>query len=146
MTPQHLVMHEAEAEVVRQMCRWCVEEQLSSYAIHKRLTLQGVPTRQHNRRGWAQSTVIEILRDSVYKGEGAYNRTGPGDTQRPYMQRGLKDQRPGNRRARVRRPQEEWMPVRVPVLIDPETWELAQVQLQRNRQRATRHNTKHAYL
>ena len=145
-TPQHLVIHEAEAEVVRQMYRWCVEEQLSSYAIHKRLTLQGVPTRQHNRRGWAQSTVIEILRDSVYKGDGTYNRTGPGDTQRPYMQRGLKDQRPGNRRARVRRPQEEWIPVRVPVLIDPETWELAQVQLQRNRQRATRNNTKHAYL
>ena len=44
-TPQHLVIHEAEAEVVRQMYRWCVEEQLSSYAIHKRLTLQGVPTR-----------------------------------------------------------------------------------------------------
>ena len=81
--------------------------------------------------------MIEILRDSVYKGDGAYNRTGPGDTQRPYMQRGLKDQRPGNRRARVRRPQEEWIPVRVPVLIDPETWELAQAQLQRNRQRAT---------
>jgi len=33
-----------------------------------------------------------------------------------------------------------------PVLIDPETWELAQVQLQRHRQRATRHNTKHTYL
>jgi site-specific DNA recombinase len=46
----------------------------------------------------------------------------------------------------VRRPQEEWIPVRVPVLIDPETWELAHVQRQRKRQRATRHNTKHAYL
>jgi len=145
-TPQHLVMNEAEAEVVRQMYRWCVEEQLSSYAIHKRLTLQGIPTRKHNRRGWAQSTVIEILRDSVYKGEGVYNRTAPGDSQRPYMQRGLKDQRPGNRRTRVRRPQEEWIAVRVPVLIDPETWELTQGQLQRNSQRATRNNTKHAYL
>ena len=78
------------------MSRWCVEEQLSSSAIHKRLTLQGVPTRKPNRRGWAQSTVIEILRDSVYKGDGAYNRTGPGDTQRPSMQRGWKEQRPGS--------------------------------------------------
>jgi site-specific DNA recombinase len=145
-TPQHLVINEAEAEVVRQIYRCCVQEQLSSYAIHKRRTLQGVPTRKHNRRGWAQSTVIEILRDSVYKGDGYYNRSGPGDTQRPYMQRGLKDQRPGNGRARVRRPQEEWIAVRVPVLIDPETWELAQVQLQRNRQQAARNNTKHAYL
>ncbi len=143
-TPQHLAINDAEAEVVRQMYRWCVEEQLSSYAIHKRLTVQGVPTRKHNRRGWAQSTVIEILRDSVYKSEGYYNRTGPGDTTHPYMQRGWKDQRPGNGRARVRRPHEEWIPVRVPELIAPETWELAQVQLQRNRQRATRHNTKHA--
>jgi site-specific DNA recombinase len=38
------------------------------------------------------------------------------------------------------------MPGRVPVLIAPETWELAQVQLQRHRQRATRHTTKQAYL
>ena len=30
--------------------------------------------------------------------------------------------------------------------LHPETWELAQVQLHRNRQRATRHNTTHAYL
>ena len=37
-TPQHVVIDEAEAEVVRQMYRWCVEEQLSSYAIHQRLT------------------------------------------------------------------------------------------------------------
>jgi site-specific DNA recombinase len=145
-TPQHVVRDEAEAEVVRQMYRWCVEEQLSSYAIHKRLTFQGVPTRKHNRHGWVQSSVIEILRDSVYKGDGYYNRTGPGDTRRPYRQRGLKDQRPGNGRARVRRPREEWIPVRVPALIDPETWALAQVQLQRNRQRARRNNTKHTYL
>ena len=58
----------------------------------------------------------------------------------------MKEQRPGNGRARVRRPQEEWIPVRVPVLIDPETWELAQGQRQRNRQRARRNNTQQAYL
>jgi site-specific DNA recombinase len=59
-TPQHVVIHEAEAEVVRQRSRWWGGEQLSSYAIHKRLPWQGVPTRQHHRRGWAQSTVIAI--------------------------------------------------------------------------------------
>ena len=41
-TPQHLVMNEAEAEMVRQIYRWCVEEHLSSYAIHRRLTAQGI--------------------------------------------------------------------------------------------------------
>jgi site-specific DNA recombinase len=145
-TPQHLVINEAEAEIVRQIYRWCVEEQLSSYAIHQRLTVQGIPPRKASPRGWAQSSVIEILRDSLYKGEAYYNRTQPGDVRRPYGQRGLKDRPPGNGQGRTRRPQTDWIPVRVPALIDPETWERAQAQLVRNRERAQRHNTQHHYL
>jgi site-specific DNA recombinase len=145
-TPQHLVINETEAEIVRQIYRWCVEEQLSSYAIHQRLTVQGIPPRKASPRGWAQSSVIEILRDSLYKGEAYYNRTQPGDGRRPYGQRGLKDRPPGNGQGRTRRPQSDWIPVRVPALIDPETWEQAQAQLVRNRERAQRHNTQHRYL
>jgi len=145
-TPQHLVVNEAEAEVVRQIYRWCVEEQLSSYAIHRRLTLQGVPPRKSKHGRWAQSSVIEILRDSIYKGEAYYNRTQAGDVRRPYGLRGLKERHPGNGQGRMRRPQSEWIPVRVPVLIDPETWDRAQGQLARNRERAQRNNTQHPYL
>src|SRR4029453_11480534 len=78
-TPQHLVINEAEAEMVRQIYRWCVEEHLSSYAIHRCLTAQGIPPRKSPRGQWAQSSVIDILRDSIYKGEAYYNRTQPGD-------------------------------------------------------------------
>jgi site-specific DNA recombinase len=145
-TPQHLMINEAEAEIVRQIYRWCVEEQLSSYAIHQRLTAQGIPPRKSSPRGWAQSSVIEILRDSIYKGEAYYNRTQPGDVRRPYGPHGLRDRRPGNGQGRTRRPQTEWIPVRVPALIAPETWERAQAQLARNRERAQRHNTQHPYL
>lgn len=145
-TPQHLVVNEAEAEIVRQVYRWCVEEQLSSYAIHQRLTAQGIPPRKGSPRGWAQSSVIEMLRDSLYKGEAYYNRTQPGDVRRPHGLRGLKDRHPGNGQGRTRRPQSEWIPVRVPALIDPETWERAQAQLVQNRERAQRNNTQHPYL
>src|SRR5215831_11173943 len=145
-TPQHLVINEAEAEIVRQIYRWCVEEHLSSYAIHRRLTAQGIPPRKSPRGQWAQSSVIEILRDSIYKGAAYYNRTQPGDLRRPYGLRGLKDRRPGNGQGRTRRPQAEWIPVRVPALIAPDTWERAQVQLVRNRERAQRNNTQHPYL
>jgi site-specific DNA recombinase len=41
--PQHLGVNDTEAEVVRQIYRWCVEEQMSSYAIHQRLTVQPSP-------------------------------------------------------------------------------------------------------
>ena len=142
-TPQHLIVNEAEAEVVREIYRWCVEEQLSSYAIHRRLTLQGVPPRKSKHSRWAQSSVIELLRDSIYKGEAYYNRTQAGDVRRPYGLRGLKDRHPGNGQSRTRRPQSEWIPVRVPALIDPETWDRAQGQLARNRERAQRNNTQH---
>src|SRR5262247_3805990 len=145
-TPQYLRVNETEAEVVRQIYRWCVEEQLSSYAIHRRLTLQGVPPRKSKHGRWGQSSVIEILRDSIYKGEAYYNRTQPGDVRRPYGLRGLKERHRGNGQGRTRRPQSEWIPVRVPALIDPETWDRAQEQLARNRERAQRHNTQPPYL
>jgi site-specific DNA recombinase len=145
-TPQHLVVNEAEAEVVRQIYRWCVEEQLSSYAIHQRLTMQGVPPRKSKHGRWAQSSVIEMLRDSIYKGEAYYNRTQPGDVRRPYGRRGLQDRGPGNGQGRIPRPPTDWIPVRVPALINPETWEQAQAQLVRNRERAQRNNTQHRYL
>jgi site-specific DNA recombinase len=145
-TPQHLVINETEAGMVRQIYRWCVEEHLSSYAIHRRLTAQGIPPRKSPRGQWAQSSVIDILRDSIYKGEAYYNRTQPSDLRRPYGPRGLKDRRPGNGQGRTRRPQAEWIPVRVPALIDPALWEHAQVQLVRNRERAQRNNTQHPYL
>jgi site-specific DNA recombinase len=145
-TPQHLVINEAEAEIGRQIYRWCVEEQRSSYAIQRRLTVQGIPPRKSKQGRWAQSSVIEILRDALYKGEAYYNRTQSGEVQRPYGQHGFKDRHPGNGQGRIRRPQHEWIPVRVPALIDPETWEQAQVQLARNRERAQRNNTQHRYL
>jgi site-specific DNA recombinase len=145
-TPQQLLVDETEAEVVRQMYRWLVEEELTSYAIAKRLRERAVPTRKNRKLGWAQSTVIEILRDPTYKGEAYYNRTKAADAKRPRMSTGYKDLRPGNGRSRAKRPREEWIPVRVPAIVDPETWELAQEQLKKNRQRAQRNNTKHRYL
>ena len=36
--------------------------------------------------------------------------------------------------------------MRVPALVDLDLWDLAQAQLARNRERATRNNTKHEYL
>ena len=105
---------------------------MSSYAIHRRLTMQGVPPRKSKHGRWAQSSVIEILRDSIYKGEAYYNRTQAGDVRRPYGLRGRKDRQLGNGQGRTWRPQSEWIPVRVPALIDPETWDRAQEQLARN--------------
>jgi site-specific DNA recombinase len=84
---------------------------------------------------------MERWRDSLYPGEASDHRTQPGEVRRPQGLRGLKDRHPGNGQGRTRRPQSEWIPVRVPALIAPETGERAQAPLVRNRERAQRHNT-----
>ena len=143
-TPQILRINDSEAEIVRLMYRWLVEEEVSSYAITHRLQDQCLPTRKG--RGWWQSTVIEVLRDPLYKGMGYFNRTGPTDAHHPHGSRGFKDQRPGNQRGVRLRPEEEWVLVPVPVIIDPDLWQAAQDQLAMNRQRSPRNNTSHDYL
>jgi site-specific DNA recombinase len=142
--PQTLLINEHEAEIVRLMYHWLVEEGLSSYAITRRLQEQHFSTRKG--RGWRQSTVIEVLRDPLYKGVGYFNRTGPTDAHRPHGPRGYKDQRPGNQRGVRWRPQEEWVMVPVPVIIDPALWQAAQDQLAVNRLRSVRNHTAHGYL
>ena len=86
------------------------------------------------------------MKVELYKGEGYYNRTGPADAVQPRLARGFKDRRPGNRRSHALRPRREWIPVSVPALVGEETWALAQRQLAKNRERATRNNTRHEYL
>jgi site-specific DNA recombinase len=144
--PQHLVINEAEAEVVRLIYRWCVEEQCSSYTIQRRLTAQGIVPRKARQGRWAQSSIIEILRDSLYKGEAYYTRTQAREAHQPYGRRGRHDRVPANTQGRSRRPPSEWIAVPVPAVIDPETWERAQGQLRRNQERAQRHTTPHRYL
>jgi site-specific DNA recombinase len=145
-TPQSVVIEEKEAEVVREMYRWLVEEQITSRAIQSRLNQRGVPSRKGRLAGWWQSAVMRVLANPMYKGEGYYNRQKRADARRPRGEHGFKDLRPGNLRSRALRPREEWIPVTVPAIIDSETWRLAQEQLTHNKERATRHNKKHEYL
>ena len=149
--PQQMAVEECEAAVVRQIYRWLVEEQLSSYAIQKRLIERGVPTRKGGGRGWSQSTIIRILSSTTYKGEAWYNRRRPVDGTHPRMMAAPTSPSstspgPRHRASYALRPAEEWIPVPVPAIIDLDTWRLAQEQLARNRQLAKRNNSRHSYL
>lgn len=145
-TPQQLRVDEAEADIVREIFRWCVEEELSTGAIERRLNARSVPTNRKSTRGWHKSSLIDLLRNSVYKGEAYYNKKMRSDAKVPRGGRSFKDLRPGNNRGWTRRPKEEWISVKVPAIVDPETWELAQKQLDKNRALSPRNNKRRAYL
>jgi site-specific DNA recombinase len=140
--PGYLVIDEHEAEIVRTVYQWLVDEHLSMRQIVKRLNHSGWRPRS-GKPHWATSTLCHLLTDPVYTGTAYFNRYHYRQPHRPY--------RPHSPRAteascRVPRPREEWIGVSVPVIIDEETYQRAQSQLARNSHLSFRHNKHHSYL
>jgi site-specific DNA recombinase len=138
-----LIINEAEAEVVRMIFRWLIDEQLSTYQINKRLNESGIRTRRGKER-WCGGTLINLLRNPVYTGTYCYNKR----LHVPAKRRNMPGDAPPRKHnsSRVTRPREEWIAIGVPAIIEQETWEQARAQLQRNKERAPRNNKKHEYL
>ncbi|MDH4136207.1 MAG: recombinase family protein [Anaerolineae bacterium] len=141
-------IYESEATVVRRIYRWCVEEQLSTHAICRRLNgeekgYERVPPRKAQR--WSYTTVNTILRSPDYKGTAYFNRTRK-DPSRSIGQPKAQGQGLRTADCRIERDCEEWIPVEVPQIIALTLWEQAQVQLEMNKQFAPRNNKRHFYL
>ncbi len=135
-------VNEAEAATVRQMFAWLVEEQLSTYAIAKRLTELGVPTRR-GEVPWSPASVHKILNNRAYTGVHYYNRT----MNAPEVVGGGTVLRPSSKEPRrVLRPSSEWIAVPWTPIITEEVFELAARQLQLNRERSPRRSSRYQYL
>ncbi len=139
--PGHLVVDEAEAEVVRLLYGWLIDERMTIRQIIKRLN-SGPWFPRSGRRPWSPSTVHHILADPAYAGTAYANRYAYVPAQKP--------RRCGPRTeintCRRLRPREEWIAIPVPALVDQGTWDRAQAQLARNAQLSFRRNTKYNYL
>lgn len=135
--PGRCVINEGEATIVRQMFTWLVEEQLSTYAVARRLTSQHVPTRQGSPT-WTAASVHKILNSRLYTGEHYYNRS-MNQPENGSHRRPTKDPR------RCLRPADEWIAVPWEAIISPDLFALGQRQLQLNRERSPR-KTRLPYL
>ena len=125
--PGHLVIDHTQAEAVRTMFRWLIDERLSLRAIAQRLA--DSPWRPKNgKRMWSVVVIHRILSDPLYAGTGYANRfvlTPSPDPRR-------RARRPDAQTCRRERPREEWIPIPVPAIIDTATHERAVAQLARN--------------
>lgn len=124
------VIKENEAKVIRLIYDLCINEHLGTRAIAIRLNEMAIPTARNTI--WNPGTVYKILNNEVYHG------THYG-LKYYHKKTGLKEE------TRIKRDRSEWIPVNVPAILDKETWEKAQNQLQINKSRSTR-NTKRDYL
>lgn len=124
-TAAHLMIDEAEADVVRKVFAWHADEDMSIRQIARRLTREGHPT-PRGGENWGETTVHRILRREAYLGVHHYNKTEWASVLSP------EDGAP--RLRRVPRPSAEWIPISVPALIDREVFERSQGRHSRNQQ------------
>ena len=118
-----------EAEVIRQLYRSVVEEQLSCRQLTKRLNEARTPTPSGKNPMWHPATVRNILTNRVYTGQARYNYRQPvlpkyrktAETHLSYLKTG-----------RSYRPPQEWVWSEAPAIIPLELFEKAQLQLHRN--------------
>ena len=134
------VINEEEAEVVRLIFRWLVEEGLSIRAIVTRLNQLGYRPQRSSR--WGKSSVHRILCNPAYAGTSYYNRR---ERSLPRHPRTAEIRR--NKKTALRpRPASEWIPISVPAIIEGSLFERAQGQLRQNSEMSSGRNTKHFYL
>jgi len=133
--PPRVEIHPEQAEVVRDMFRWLIQEQSTTRQIVKRLNALKIPTRTGQNAVWHVASVRCMLSNPIYTGQGHYNRTKSGvprkETRRKFHPRKDND-------AREPRPPEEWVPITAPALISAETFAQAQEQLKHNQAKARR--------
>jgi site-specific DNA recombinase len=140
--PGCAIIHEEEAELVKQIFQWYVEENVSTYKIAKRLNLMGIHPRKGGK-GWAPATIRLILVNETYIGKAYYNRRF-----------GVKPKKPRNPMAYQKyenttkklRPKNEWIEIEVPAIIDEGIFRRAEEQLKKNTWWSSRNNTQHQYL
>jgi len=136
----HYEVHPDEASLVQRIFRLYVQERVSRDAIAALLTAEGIPTYTDQRRTlpvsvWHPSSIGAILRNTAYIGMLYEGKTQniPGKSN------------PDKKTRHRRVPQEQWIAVDIPPIIDPATFEAAQALRIRNRKQSKR-NRKHEYL
>jgi site-specific DNA recombinase len=135
------VVNEEQADRVRQMFHWLVDDMMSVDGITYKMRALGVPT-PSGRGYWIRSTVHKILTNPAYMGKTyAFTVT--------YGEPTYRTKADTNRRKTglIRRPKSDWIeiPNATPPIVSPELFEAAQIQMNRNKELAL-HNTKHEYL
>jgi site-specific DNA recombinase len=139
--PGHLEIEEVEAEVVRMLYRWLIDERMTVRQILKRLAAG--PWRPRNgKRLWSNSVVHRVLSDPLYSGTAYANRHVLVAPRRPRTT----GPRAGQPTCRKDRPREEWIPIPVPAIVDAMTYQNASEQLARNSALSFRNNTRNDYL
>jgi site-specific DNA recombinase len=136
--PGALVVEACEAQVVRQIFMWVGVEGVTLQEVVRRLDREGIKTRASKR--WARGTLQFMLRNQVYVGLAHHQKREAVEPQQPRSR--FRRRRKTSFRSR---PEQEWIGVRVPALVEQPLFDEVQQRLAKNRER-TAGQVKHPYL
>jgi site-specific DNA recombinase len=134
-----------EARVVGQIFHWVGVERATIGQVCRRLQQADERTRG-GKTYWDRSVVWGMLKNPAYKGTAAFGkmRTGPLRSRlRPQRNGSLQPRRPVST---YDVPQDEWLYIPVPAIVDEALFETVQEQLAQNRQRARQRKRGARYL
>ena len=125
------MVDEAKAEIVRRIFNQYAHEEIGIPLITRQLNGEGVPTGKPGGRGWHESHVHRILRNEAYRGTwwyGKYRHVATEDGRKIYGQ-----------------PEDTWIEIPFPRLVDEETWDRVQ-NIKNQRMSRSKRNTKVFYM
>lgn len=134
----HYELHPEESKVMRWIYEKTIYDGWTLHKIAKWMNDAHVPTR-FKAGFWTPSTIYQLVKSPVYKGEFYANRHHPVKTGE-FLPNG----RP--KRTNKLRPETEWIRVEVPAIVSPEEWLLASEALTRNAKRSARNAKQRAWL
>lgn len=138
----HYVVNNIEAQVVKDLFSWVADEGLTLRAVVRRLQERHILPRKSKRGVWCTSTLSTLFRNKTYIGEGHYGASTAIVPLNPLKKEGYKKVKKTSRRIK---PEEEWIKINTPVIIDEALFNRAQQRLKENFE-TTKRNTKNEYL
>jgi site-specific DNA recombinase len=135
-----VVVDEVEAQTVRAMYRWVLDEGLSARQVAKRMNALGM--RPRRAKVWVAASVHVMLTNPAYAGMATYGKREPAEPKRP---RHPGAYRKNAKSSHVIRPQAQWLQVPIPPLVTDKEQERVRTCLAKNKAWAPR-NVQHDYL
>lgn len=138
----HYEINKVEARVVRMIFSWVADDGLNIRQVVKRLQELKVLPRKSKRGVWSTSTLTTLVHNKTYVGEGHFGASYavvPNKRIKKQVYRRIK------KTSRRMKPEDEWIKIPTPTILDKGLFERVQQQLKENK-RLARRNRKNDYL
>ncbi len=142
--PAHYKINDDQARVVRMIFDWVGREQISLREVIRRLYDMGIPPRKGKSEFWTKGPIVRLLQcESYFDGYVYFNKSESCVAKNPIKHVKYKKVK---RTSRKPRPREDWIPFKIPTILDDRPlFERVQKILDIN-QRFGVKNRKHEYL